>query len=299
MDFIVGLPRTDRNHDAIFTSVDRLSKYVHLVPTTTSIDAQGAARLYVDYVFTSHSLSKTIVLDRDPQFTSTFFMFSVLGVKLQFSTANHPQTDGMTERINRVVEDCLRTFVNHKQSNWDELLPLCQFAINNSDQTSTGKSPFFLNTGQHPLTPSSLVDACTSHDLAGEQSGQWLIAREEALKIARDAMVAALARQAFYADRGRKSLELQVGDQVMVHREFLVTPEARNRPCDKLRSRWYGPFRITEKITANAFRLDLPHQLKCHPVFNITALKKFHQSEFEEHYTPVTATTDDNRSRWL
>ena len=53
----------------------------------------------------------------------------------------------MTERINRVVEDCLRTFVNHKQSNWDEILPLCQFAINNSDQTSTGESPFFLNTG--------------------------------------------------------------------------------------------------------------------------------------------------------
>ena len=120
----------------------------------------------------------------------------------------------MTERINRVVEDCLRTFVNHKQSNWDELLPLCQFAINNSDQTSTGESPFFLNTGQHPLTPSSLIDACTSLDLAGERSGQWL------------------------------------------------------------------------KITTNAFRLDLPHQLKCHPVFNITALKKFHQNEFEGRYTP-------------
>ena len=303
MDFIVGLPRTDRNHDAIFTFVDRLSKYVHLVPTISSIDAQGAARLYVDHVFASHGLSKTIVSDRDPRFTSAFFkeVFSVSGVKLQFSTANHPQTDGMTERINRVVEDCLRTFVNQKQSNWDELLPLCQFAINNSDQTSTGESPFFLNTGQHPLTPSSLVDACTSHDLAGERSGQWLIAREEALKIAWDAMVAAQARQAFYADRGRKSLELQVGDQVMVHREYLVTPEARNRPCDKLRPRWYGPFKVTERITTNAFRLDLPHQLKCHPVFNITALKKFHQNEFEGRYTPPPPpiTDQDGFERYI
>ena len=136
--------------------------------------------------FACHSLSKTIVSDRDPRFTSAFFkeVFSVLGVKVQFSTANHPQTDGMTERINRVVEDCLRTLVNHKQSNWDELLPLCQFAINNSDQTSTGESPFFLNTAQHPLIPTSLVDACTSLHPAGERSVQWLIAREEALKIA-------------------------------------------------------------------------------------------------------------------
>ena len=64
------------------------------------------------------------------------------------------------------------------------------------------------------------MDDCTSHDLAEERSGQWLIAREEALKIARDAMVAAQGQQAFYVDRGRKSLELQVGDQVMVHCEF-------------------------------------------------------------------------------
>ena len=84
--------------------------------------------------------------------------------------------------------------------------------------------------------------------------------------------------------QGRKLLELQVGDQAMVHREYLVTPEARNRPCDKLRPRWYGPFKVTERITTNAFRLDLPHQLKCHPVFNITALKKFHQNEFEGRY---------------
>ena len=236
MDFIVGLPRTDRNHDAIFTFVDRLSKYVHLVPTTTSIDAQGAARLYVDHVFASHNLSKTIVSDRDPRYMSTFFkeVFSVLGVKLQFNTANHPQTDGMTERINRVVDTAYaRSSITSSLTGMSYSRSASLQSILNSDQTSTGESPFFLNTGQHPLTPSSLVDACTSHDLAGERSGQWLIAREEALKIARDAMVAAQARQAFYADRGRKSLELQVGDQVMVHREFLVTPEARNCPCDR------------------------------------------------------------------
>ena len=56
-------------------------------------------------------------------------MQKVLGVKLRMSTANHTQTDGQTERMNRVVEDTLRAFVNHRQTNWDELLPLCQFAI--------------------------------------------------------------------------------------------------------------------------------------------------------------------------
>ena len=59
--------------------VDRLSNYVHLVPTKSSTDAQGAARLYIDHVFASHGLSKTIVSDRDPRFTSAFLkeVFSV------------------------------------------------------------------------------------------------------------------------------------------------------------------------------------------------------------------------------
>ena len=115
MKLIVGLPWTDLNHDAIFTFVDRLSKYVHLVPTTSSVDAQSAARLYVDHVFASHGLRKTIVSDRDPGLTSAFFkeVFSVLGVKLQFSTANHQQADGMTERIQ---PSCQRLSTNVRQS---------------------------------------------------------------------------------------------------------------------------------------------------------------------------------------
>ena len=73
MDFIMGLPRTARNHDAVFAFVDRMTKYVHVIPTTSTIDAEGAARLYINNVFTLHGLSRSIVSDRDPRFTSAFF----------------------------------------------------------------------------------------------------------------------------------------------------------------------------------------------------------------------------------
>ena len=87
---------------AILTFVDRLTKYVCLIPTTVTSDAQETARLYVNNIFAHHGLSKTIVCDRDPQFTSVFFkeVFSALGVDLKMSMANHPQPDGMTERVN-------------------------------------------------------------------------------------------------------------------------------------------------------------------------------------------------------
>ena len=105
--------------------------------------------------------------------------------------ANHPQTDGLTERVNRIVQDTLRSFVNHRQLKCDLLLPLCQFSVNNSFQASTGESLFFLNSGYHPITPSGLVDTGTkiTADYAqNEQSPcRWLYQHEEALRRAKDA----------------------------------------------------------------------------------------------------------------
>ena len=91
-------------------------------------------------VFRLHGLSDSIVCDRDPPFTASFFqeVFDQLSTKLAPSTANHPQTDGSTERMNRLVENILRAFANHKQDIWDMLLPLSEFAINSLQQASTG-----------------------------------------------------------------------------------------------------------------------------------------------------------------
>ena len=77
----------------------------------------------------------------------------------------------------------------------------------------------------------------------------------------------------------------------LIHRDFLITPEARDRPSDKLRPRWYGPFKVLEKVSSNAFRLDLPFQLWCHPVFNVSALKYnkiVHEGRTVEPPPPIT-----------
>ena len=155
----MGLPQTPNGYNAIYTFVDGVTKAVHLVPTGSSIDAKGSASLYIQHVFRLHGLSDSIVCDRDPRFTASFFQegFDQLGTKLALSTANHPQTDGSKERMNRLVEDILRAFVNPKQDNWDTLLPLCEFAINSSRQASTGNTPFFLSYGLHPRAPVDLV----------------------------------------------------------------------------------------------------------------------------------------------
>ena len=201
-------------------------------------------------------------------------LFERLGTKLSFSTANHPETDGQTERMNKLVEDILRAFVNHRQSNWAELLPFCEFSINSSQQASTGNSPFYLNYGSHPRAPADFV----AGNLAQNDTTDWLQARSDAIKIAKDAILDAKARQALYADQTRASVAYEVGDKVMVFHDFLQTPEARNRPSCKLRPRWFGPFVITTRVGANAYRLQLPHTLRCHPVFNVAALRLYQEN---------------------
>ncbi|KAL0284599.1 UNVERIFIED_CONTAM: Transposon Ty3-I Gag-Pol polyprotein [Sesamum angustifolium] len=77
----------------------------------------------------------------------------MMGTELKFSTANHPQTDGQTERVNALVEDYLRHYVSASQRNWVDLLDVAQFSYNLHKSSATGMSPFELAYGQQPTTP--------------------------------------------------------------------------------------------------------------------------------------------------
>ena len=79
------------------------------VPDT--IDSEGTATLFIDLVIRQHGLPASIVSDRDPRFTGKFwkFVFKVLGTRSDMSTADHPQTDGQTEREILVIGDILRS----------------------------------------------------------------------------------------------------------------------------------------------------------------------------------------------
>ncbi|KAG2805149.1 hypothetical protein PC129_g20725 [Phytophthora cactorum] len=131
---------------------------VHLAAVPAEVTAAQTARLFVDMVFKHHGMPLDIVSDRDPRFTARFRqkVFTLLGTQLSMSTADHPQTDGQTERVNRVLGDLLKSYA-HLFQQWSDCLPMAEFVINNSLHALTGHTPLYVNAMRHPRLPIMLL----------------------------------------------------------------------------------------------------------------------------------------------
>ena len=92
MDLITSLPLTSSGFDAVFTVVDRFSKLVTFIPTNTSVDAPGLAKLFFQNIVCKFGMPSSIVSDRDTRFTSLFWksLLDMLGCKMGMSSAYYP-----------------------------------------------------------------------------------------------------------------------------------------------------------------------------------------------------------------
>jgi transposase InsO family protein len=160
MDFMLGLPRTQRGFDSIFVVVDRFSNMAHFIPFQKTNDATHAANLFFKEVVRLHILPRSIVSDRDTKFVGHFWrtLWKNLGTDFSFSSSYHPQTDGKNEVVNKSFGNLLRSLVTEHQNQWDQILSQAEFAYNDSPNRSTGKIPFQILYGMQPRRVSELRD---------------------------------------------------------------------------------------------------------------------------------------------
>ncbi|CAL5371561.1 unnamed protein product [Camellia sinensis] len=279
MDFISGLPKVNGMR-SVMVVVDRFSKYAVFIPAPHACPADVAADLFYKYVVKYFGLPEDIVSDRDTRFTGRFWtvLFNLMGSELKFSTANHPQTDGQTERMNALLEEYLRHYVTASQRNWVDLLDSAQFCYNLHRSSATGMSPFELATGQQPLTP---------HEVARTGSGgrcpaayRFARAKQDMLDEAQDSLAKASKRMKKYADKGRRPLEFKVGDKVLLK----LTPQIWKKISSKTAHRglvpkYDGPFEILKRVGNVAYRLKLPDRLKIHPTIHVSYLKPYNEDQ--------------------
>jgi hypothetical protein len=271
MDFIEGLP-TSQGKNVILVVVDRLTKYAHFLPLAHPYTVHTVATLFLDHVFKLHGLPQTIVSDRDRIFTSKLWqeLFSALKVDLHFSTAYHPESDGQTERVNQCLEQYLRTMAFQQPKKWSQWLTTAEWWYNSSYHTSIKTSPFeALYEYSPPLLQEILIPDNTS-----AEAQVTLQEKSVMLQTLQQNLLLAQKKMKKYADLNRTPRTFQVGDMVYLkvqpHRE---TALGQGNSL-KLSSKFYGPFRILQRVGQLAYKLLLPDDAKIHNVFHVSQLKK-------------------------
>ena len=275
MDMITALPTAASGHDSILVFVDRLTKMVHYVPCRKKMGAEETARLFKEHVFKYHGLPEAIIGDRDRRWNGSFWtsVFQSLGTKTRLSTAYHPQTDGQTERANRVLEETLRAFVHPHGDDWPDHLGNAEFAYNTSTHRGSGKSPFFVAYGYHPRVPLDLYNP--KHVEENPAAGDFVTAMLEGHAAAKAALEIASRRQKEQYDRRRTRTPFSKGDMVLLHRQHYHFQGTSN----KLQPPFIGPYKILEMVGPLAAYLELPKRTKAHPVIHVSRLAKWREEK--------------------
>ncbi|CAJ2673837.1 unnamed protein product [Trifolium pratense] len=241
--------------------------------------APRLAEIFIEEIVRLHGIPVSIVSDRDPKFTFSFWgvFHQALGTRLNLSTSNHPQMDGQTERTIQTLEDMLRACILEDGGDWSKHLPLIEFAYNNSYHSSIGMAPYEALYGRKCRTPLCWSEVGDKGILGPEIIQETT----EKIKMIQEKMKVAQSRQKSYADKRRRPLEFKEGDHVFLK----VTPRLGLRgifKTKKLSPRYIRPYQIIKRVGTVAYKLALPPSLSgLHNVFHVSQLRKYISNPFQ------------------
>ena len=304
IDFVTKLPKTKRGHTGFLTIVDRLTKYIVLVPIRTRADhsvamahesrplettdeipaAEVTFQLLFDHWIKHFGVPRSIVSDRDTQFMSKFWKAAhdTWGTKLLMTTAYHPEGDGQTERTHRTVEEVLRTLTVDEQDKWDRWLSHATIAVNTARSATTGHTPHYAVYGKEMRTPmSTLTDQLPTAPNAVAMVKDY----DERIRELREQMLSAQQKQKLYADQKRRAEKFAVNDWVYVTTDKLRAPSDKS---SKLKYKYAGPYRIVKQINEVTFELRL-HENQSHK----QPSSSFHVSKLRRFYPRLHRFADD------
>jgi hypothetical protein len=268
MDYC-SMPAIGDNWNTVLIFIDRLTKIIRLIPTHDTVDATETARLFINHWYKDFGLPEGLVSDRDPRLTSEVWrkVMEILQVDHKYVNARHQRGNGQAETTVGTIKNILTSYSNYEQTNWIKMLPLVEFAYNDSVNMSTGFTPFYLMNGRHPRALPTIEEPEDESDLMTTISS--------ALDVAKDRIKLAQDRYAEAFNRKRSSpLVYKVGSQVLLKRDG-ITWEADYNKENKLLPRYLGPFRITA-VNGDHCTLELPASLKgTHPTFHQELLRPY------------------------
>ena len=281
IDFIVGLPEVPSagspwqlpgfiHFDQLITVTCKSTRRTMLIPGHRTYKAEDWAKALMRQILLSDwAIPRQIISDRDRKFISAFWkgLWSALGTKLWMTTAYHPQADGLAERKNQSVEIALRfhTFTNPDED-WIYIIPALQWNLNSGYSEAIEASPHELLFGFKIRGPLDSLTA--SIDTVDVNSIPYL--REHLRRDAELATDFAVNRAKARYDSSHRNIEMKPGDEVYLR--LGKGYHLPGRPNHKFSQQRSGPFKILRRIGNLAYELDLPSNIKIHPVISVAHL---------------------------
>ena len=278
---MVGLPLTAEGHNCLMTVTDKFSKFIRIIPGNEKDSAEVWAGRYFDQIFRTWGLPCRLFSDRDPKFTSSFWkaLFAKCKVALGMTTAYHPSADGQAERTNQTVETALRCLLVGKYEEvWDTLIPEVEYALNTAENASASITPF---ESLYGVKPRDVLTNVT----AGDSSAADFIKSREAIRAdTADAIKLAQAKMAARYDAKHRTPDLQ--GYVYLKLAKTGTNGYHVPRHSSLSTKKIGPYKILEKISRLAYKLELPKSMKIHPVISVAHLEQARMDPYEREIPP-------------
>ena len=258
IDFLSGFtPSIPGGWQGCIVVCDRFSRMMHVKECGTHPTAKETAVLFLQLVVRAHGVPRKVITDRGTQFESLLWyeLMGKMGTRVALATTHHPQTNGLTERMNRTLINMIRKVCAEHQTKWVEVLPLLEFAYNNSPHRVTKVSPFQAVQGTNPIVPASLLLPVAADRPPPKTYAEEVQKKLETVWATMKKLEEAEGQRVKRREDQKRGPEgrIKAGDEVLCRRFQLHTAEGGKRKQELL---YDGPFRVARMLKDSVAELE-------------------------------------------
>lgn len=270
-DHMGPLKETKRKNKYILVFIDHTTKWATVFATKDKT-AETTAKCFKEVIM-RHGIPESLLTDQAKTFESDLYnqILEMADVKKIRTTAWRPQTDGLSEALNKTLLHLLKAYASEEEDEWDEKLNQITFAYNTTVQFTTGMTPFEALYGRKAKVPIDFFteqpNEQTTNSTYNEDTLKWRDEFKRIYKQIEEETDAKVARQKLNYDRKVRCNSYELGDFVM-----LLDKASSTQAKAKLKRAWIGPYKITKKINSALYEIKKTDRSKA-KIVNVALLK--------------------------
>ncbi|CAC5393704.1 unnamed protein product [Mytilus coruscus] len=273
VDVLGPFPPTYNSNKYMLIFSDYLTRWPEAIPVPNA-DATTTAKVFIEEVVCRHGAPRQLLSDNGKNFRSNLVkeICKLMNTKKTFTTAYHPETDGLVERFNGTLTAMLSMYVSGHQRDWDTFIPFVLFAYRTSLHESIQETPFFLIHGRDPVLPveAAMCPPTITYTSSDDYKSEMVTRLQEAFTLAKDNLQAAQRKQKEQYDLKSDVINYAIGDKIWV-----FNPSTKPGLSTKLLHNWHGPYVIIDKLSDVNYKIQMCDSKKSEQTVHVNRIKQF------------------------